>query len=109
MKRVIWILFPLFVLLIASNAFAKEPQVGKMFTFRGEGENRGGTHYLINADGEPFFDLNKMKPSAEFIKCIDNGKYVGNLEITSKVLKYYSEDGVYELKIDTSATCKRIK
>jgi hypothetical protein len=109
MKKVVLILLSVFALLMTSVVFAGESDVGKTLTFSGEGVMWDKPLYVISgADGEPYFNIDEMKASAEFMKCIDDGNYKGNLEITAKVGKFYPADGVYELEIDESATCKRL-
>ncbi len=88
-----------------------DKEVGKRFLFVGEGSNVtiNPDIYGIQDYAGPYFSVKEAQKNGatpDFMQCIDNGNYKGNIEISAIVRGF--PEGMPELVIDTISTCRRI-
>ena len=118
MKKIIFIILAISVLLITTSAFADKIAKGKRFTFIGKVEyNKEDTQaYIIddkrNKVQAAFADVDLKKATSDFQQCIGSGNYKGVIEITAIVEFTFKDEkrGVSSgagLLIDKTSTCKR--
>lgn len=120
MKRPLFLSVLLMSVLFWGTGFANELEVGKRFTVVGkaytlrpvqEDGERSITYYMLeNAEGRCIELIGIENATEEFSRCYDDSlsddKFI---EITATVISIDSDHGNFEIEIDASSICERVR